>query len=196
VINRLDVRFRPFAIAAALLAIIFIAMARLPETLVAQMARNRALDTAQADWAYRLLVIAALAQAAYGGFVVLQVERVRGARASSAPIAAMPRAGLVRTVARNAAVMVLLTLAYALAAFFITGQRGGFWLFAVIAVAQMGWYLRQVGEIARYVGRQPEPAPEAELRTRWRREPDDYCPPLARGVFPAPGSGPGADGHS
>ncbi|MDQ3986882.1 MAG: hypothetical protein M3280_10365 [Actinomycetota bacterium] len=177
-------RYTSLWISGIILLIAFIAIARLPESLVAQMARNRPFfETGrQADWSYRLLVFAALAQAVYGGFVILQIDRVRRAMASDATIAGRSRARVLAVVARTAAGMVLFTLVYGLTALWFTGQRGGFWLFALIAAAQLAWYLRQVNVIASYLDFQPEPKIDDRPPARWSPAPDDYVPPIARAL--------------
>ena len=176
-------QWTPFLVLGAILAIAFVAIARLPESFVAQMARNRPFfeTRSQADWAYRLLALVAFAQAVYGGFVVLQIDRVRRARQREAAVVAMPRARVLALVTRTAAALVALTFVYGIAAFWVTGQRGGFWLFALLCVLQIAWYLRQVGSIARYLDFQPEPRPRREP-IPWNPGPPDYCPPLARGL--------------
>lgn len=179
-----DIRRRaPFWVAVAILVVVCIGVLRLPESFVAQVERNRPLSSAQAGWAYRLIALVAIAQAAYGGFFLLRPETIRKARDKDQKVAAMPRGRIASLVARNAAFMVVLTLVYGIAALAITGQRGGFWLFVVIAVAQGAWYYRQAGEVGRWLFFQPA-VESQERRGEWRREPVDYCPPLARGLRP------------
>ncbi|MGH2693719.1 MAG: hypothetical protein ACRDJJ_02775 [Actinomycetota bacterium] len=171
-----------FLFSGAVLAVVCVAMARLPESFIAVFERSRPLNDAQGGWAYRFLVAASVAQAAYGGFVVLRVETIRRARRQDPKIAAMPRDRILTTVARNAAFMVSLTLVYGLAAFWITGERGGFWLFPLLAIAQLAWYYRQVGQIASWLVFQPDVERTEGPAHVWPREPPDYCPPLARGL--------------
>lgn len=169
--------------AGAILVVVCIGVLRLPDSFVAQVERSRPLSSSQAGWAYRLIAAAAIAQAAYGGFFLLRPETIRKARDKDRKIAAMPRERILSLVARNAALMVVLTLVYGIAALAITGERGGFWLFPLIAVAQGAWYYRQAGEIGRWLSFRTvteTPGPRGE----WRREPADYCPPLARGLRP------------
>jgi len=172
----------PFLFSSAVLAIACVAMARLPDSFVAVFERSRPLNEAQGGWAYRFLVAASVLQAAYGGFVILRVETIRRARKRDQKIAATPRDRILTSVARNAAFMVILTLVYGLAAFWITGQRGGFWLFPLLAVAQLAWYYRQVGQIASWLRFQPDVEKAEGPAHVWKREPPDYCPPLARGL--------------
>lgn len=177
-------RLRPFAVVAVIALVVCIAVARLPDSLVSLLERKTPFSSAQVGWAYRLLAFAAVAQAFYGGFVLLRPDRVEAARRKDPKVAALPRVRLVGVVARTAASMVLFTFVYGIAAFAVGGQRGGFWLFPVLAVAQGAWYYRQVGQIAKWLGFQPEPARPEAGRGAWRREPPDYCPPLARGLVP------------
>ena len=179
-------RWPPFAVIAALLAIVCVAVARLPESFINQLERNRPFTSSQAGWAYRLLAAAAVAQALYGGFLVLRAERIEKARAADPKVARMSRSALVRSLARNAAAMVFWTIAYGIAAFAVTGQRGGFWFFPLLALFQGAWYYRQTGEVARWVGFQPEPEPDRGSGPVWRREPPDYTPPLLRGLTLSP----------
>ena len=164
----------------AILAIAYVAMARLPESYVARLARNRPLPSNQADWAYRLLAIAAFAQAVYGGFVLLHSERVHQLRTTEQKVAALPRERILALVVRNAAVLVFLTFVYGIAAFVITGQRGGFWLFALLSLLQAAWYVRQINVVARYLDFQKDPEPKRS--SSWKQPPPDYTPPLARGL--------------
>ncbi|MDP9068618.1 MAG: hypothetical protein M3N53_09805 [Actinomycetota bacterium] len=182
----LERRLRPFATVAVLLAIVCLAMVRLPESFLSLLQRRSPFTLAQIGWAYRLLAVAAVAQALYGGFVLLRPDHVESARRRDPKLAALPRSKLIATVARTAASMTAFTLIYGLAAFGISGQRGGFWLFPGLALAQGAWYYRQVGQVATWAGFQPESASEeVKERAAWRREPPDYCPPLARGLVPA-----------
>ena len=175
-------RLRPFVYAAAVLIVVCVAVLRLPDSFVAQLERNRTLSSSQAGWAYRLLAAAAIGQAAYGGFVILRAERIQKELAKDRKLATMPRYELVLSVARNAATMAVLTLVYGAAALWVTGERGGFWLFPLIAIAQGAWYIRQTGAVAQWLAFQPEPV-VGRTPSVWVREPPDYCPPLARGLF-------------
>lgn len=173
----------PFLVALAILLVAALAMLQLPETLVAQLANNRFFTSSQAGWAYRLLVLAAVAQAAYGGFVLLRAENVQRARAKDSRVAAPTTPRVISLLSRNAAFMALLTLVYGLAAFAVTGQRGGFWLFPLVALFQGAWYYRQVGEVARWLSRQIE-RDESSDAGRPSDSSSRYCPPLARGLTP------------
>ncbi len=159
-----------------------IVVAALPESLVAQMERNRALNSGQAGWAYRLLVLFALAAAAFSMFRAITIESVKRSQARSEKARSMRPERIVDSVAQNAAALPLLTIVYGVASLIFTGQRGGFWLFPLIALGQGAWHYRSVGEIARWLSFQPEPEPEEAVSTEWKREPPDYCPPLARGL--------------
>ena len=171
----------PFAVAGCLLVIVSVALFRLPESLVAQMSRNRFLSEPQARWAFRLMLGAALGQAAFVGFFLLRIERLE--RRLPAHAHAVPAEWLVGSLARSAAVMSLLTVLYGMAAFAVTGERGGYWAFVALTVGQLAWYFRQVGDVASWLRLQKQPASEHPAGT-WHKEPDDYCPPLARGFRP------------
>src|SRR5918996_6270482 len=84
-------RWPPFAFVLAVLMVLSLAGARLPESLVEQLQRNSPLPGTQGGWAYRLLAAAAVAQILYGGFRVLRVERVKKAQETDAKVARMPR---------------------------------------------------------------------------------------------------------
>jgi hypothetical protein len=171
----------PFIVLGAVMLIVFVAIARLPELFVAQLERGSPLSQSQVGWAFRLVALAAVAQAAYGGFSVLQIDKVRESWRNDPKMADMSRDDVAALVARNAAIMVGLTLVYGLALFFLTGERGSFWLFAVVALLQAAWYFRQTRQITEYLSVQPE-RETTESTGRWEREPDDYCPPLARSL--------------
>lgn len=177
-------RIRPFGIVTVILLVVCIAVARLPDSFIELLERRSPFTSAEAGWAYRLLAFAAIAQALYGGFVLLRPARLQAARASDPKMAQMSRAKLTSMVARTAAAMVAFTLAYGIAALGVGGQRGGFWLFPVIALGQGAWYYREVGQIAGWLGFQDEPTADYPARGAWRREPPDYCPPIARGLQP------------
>lgn len=182
---RVERRWAAFTVTAVIVAIVAIAVFRLPESLISQLERNAPLSSDAAGWAFRLLVIAALAQAAYGGFSVLQVDRIREARTTDPKIHRMTRSELFALLARNAGGMVLLTLAYGIAAIIVSGERGGFLAFVLIALAQLGWYLRQVSQIGSYLDFQADPSSQP-APAPWNRPGPDYVPPLVRGLRSAP----------
>src|SRR5687767_3751696 len=122
-------RRTPFVAVGVLIALVTIAIFRLPESFVAQIENSGTFSLTERGWAFRLLALAAIAQAAYVGFVLLRPERVKKARETEEKIAALSRAGLVRSLARTAAGAVLLTLVYGIAAFAASGFRSGFWFF-------------------------------------------------------------------
>ena len=173
-------RIRPFAVLGAVGVVIGVAIARLPDIFVAQLARRRTLTDPQAGWAYRLLALAAIAQALYAGFLLFRPERLARARSEDPQLRALPKIDVVGSVARNAAAITGLTIVYGIAAFIVTGQRGGFWLFPLLALAQGAWYYRQVGEVARWMELQADEAPQVRSKVVWQREPRDYSPPLVR----------------
>lgn len=184
-VERLYQRRRPpFIVASSILVIVSLAMARLPESLVAQLGRNAPLNGSASGWAYRLLAFIAVAQVAYGGFAVFRIDRVEKARAGDPKVAAMPHEDVIGSLSRNAAGMVLLTLLYGLASFWVTGQRGGFWLFPLLCVAQGAWYLREAGIIARWMTFQPPAGCDEVPEAVWQREPPGYSPPIARAMRP------------
>ena len=182
-------RRAPFAIFFIVLAIVCLAVLRLPDSFLSELRHNKPLDDVQADWVYRLLVFVALAQAVYGGFGILQAERVGRARERDDKTAAMSREEIVVSLARNAAGMCALTMVYGLAALAMTGQRGGFWVFPGIALLQAAWYLRQVGEIARWIEFQPAFVIKEAPKTEWDSASADYTPPIARGLSPTSNEG-------
>ncbi len=178
-------RRRPaFLFAAAIIAIVSVAVARLPDSLVNAIERNRFLSTPAAGWAYRLLAFFAIALIVYGGFFVFRIDQVKKSRTEDPKVAAMPRVRVVQSLSRNAAGMVLLTFIYGLAAFGVTGERGGFWLFPFLCCLQAAWYFREIGDVARWLGFQPDTAVAVVPEAVWKREPPDYCPPIARSLTP------------
>jgi hypothetical protein len=120
-------------------------------------------------------------QVAYAGWAVFRIERLEEARARDARLGAMGKADVVASLARTAAALVLFTLLYGVATIALSGLRGGFWLFPVMALAQAGWYYREIGQIAAWQNLQPDDAVAARAAT-WRHEPPDYCPPITRGL--------------
>lgn len=171
----------PFAVGAGVLAIVVVAAARLPESFVNGLERRGPFSFAQAAWIFRLFLAAALIQALYTGFVRLRAERIQQALEGDEKAARWPREKLIAVIARNAAIAALTTLIYGIVLLGLTGLRGSFWAFPLLALAQGAWYYRLVGDVARWASFQPErsskPAP-----SEWQREPPDYCPPLARGL--------------
>ena len=172
----------PFLAFGAVGLVACFVVAALPESLVTQMEQNRALNSGQAGWAYRFLVLFALVGAAYSMFKVFTVESIQKAQARDSKTKELPPRRIIESVAQNAAAIPLLTVVYGVASLYFTGQRGGFWLFPLIALGQGAWHYRSVGEIARWMALVPEPEPEPDVSTDWKREPPDYCPPLARGL--------------
>jgi hypothetical protein len=173
-------RLVPFLVALAVLFIVCLAMVRLPEAYASRLERNSPFTAAEAGWAYRLLALVAIGQAFYGGFVLLQIDKVRKARQEDEKTASMTTPHLVRSLARTGAGMSLLTLVYGIASFYVRGERGGFWLFALISIVQIAWYLRQVNQIANWLELQPAIEPAKPEGSTWSKEPPDYSPPLGR----------------
>lgn len=172
---------RPFGVALAVLAIVAVAVFRLPDSLLVQIQNNGPFTSVQADWAYRLLAFAAAAQAVFVGFVVLRIERVQNSIEKDPKLAEMSKDQIAASLGRAGAGMAMLTLLYGLSALFISGQRAGFWLFVMLTMIQLAWYFRQTGAISQWLEFQPEPTPH-RIRDVWRREPPDYVPPLTRGL--------------
>ena len=172
----------PFLAVLVLGLLVCIAVISIPDTFLSQIERNRPLTDAQVGWVYRLLAIAAAAQIIYGGFSVFRVERVQTARAHDPRLASMPHPRMISSLSRNAAGMVTLTLIYGLASMAVSGLRGGFWLFPLLALAQGGWYYREIGEIARWKAFQPKHVQTDPDRQPWDPYPVDYVPAIARGL--------------
>ena len=175
----------PFLITLAVALVVSVAVARLPEEFVATLRRNRPLDNSGSGWAYRLIAIAAVLQAFYVGLALLRPERVQEARSKDPKLARMGRSELLRSVTRNAAGIAALTLVYALSAFLITGERGGYWLFILILVVQVALYYRQVGGIESWLSFQPEYVTDMNER----REPSAREETRDTAVRPEPGEG-------
>ncbi|MBW3595509.1 MAG: hypothetical protein KY391_08010 [Actinobacteria bacterium] len=176
-------RRRPsFLVTAAVITILSVAIARLPDSFVNTLERNRFLDNSSAGWAYRLLALFAIVQGLYGGFYVLRIDHVKRSRVEDPKVAAMTRMQVITSLSRNAAGMIALTFIYGLAAFGVTGERGGFWLFPFLCLLQGAWYFREIGAVARWLGFQPDTAIEVVPEAVWKREPPDYSPPIARSL--------------
>jgi len=171
----------PYWAALAALAIVTVAVFRLPDSLLVQIQSHGPFSSVQADWAYRLLALAAAAQAVFVGFVVLRIERVQASIERDPKLAEMSKDQIAASLAKSGAGMGMLTLLYGLSALFISGQRAGFWLFVALTLLQLAWYFRQTGVISQWLEFQPEPTPH-RIRDVWRREPPDYVPPLTRGL--------------
>ena len=172
---------RPFWAALAVLAIVTVAVFRLPDSLLVQIQSNGPFTSVQADWAFRLLALAAAAQAIFVGFVVLRIERVQTSIEKDPKLAEMSKDQIAASLGRSGAGIGMLTVLYGLSALFISGQRAGFWLFVLLTIVQLAWYFRQTGTISQWLEFQPEPTPH-RIRDVWRREPSDYVPPLTRGL--------------
>lgn len=150
-------RRAPFALATAVTLVVAIAVFRLPEELIADLRAGRPFSAAQAGWVFRILALAAVGQAAYVGFAVLRPEKVDAACARDASLGAASPPEVVQSVVRNAALVPLLTLVYGASNIALTGERGNFWLFLMVAVAQLAWYFRATGEIAQWMSLQSRP---------------------------------------
>lgn len=178
----------------AVVGVVTLAVMRLDETFVEQLRRNRPFDGGQSGWIYRLIAIAAVAQALYVGFAVLRSERVKVARERDEKLARLGRGELVRSVARNAAATAGLSLVYGLSAFALTGERAGFWLFFVLVLLQLAWYYRSCGQIAAFMSYQPEFVTSGHESAGGSAHLEEtaghpYSPPIARGVDELPDEG-------
>jgi hypothetical protein len=177
-------RRRPAFVLVAVIALILgIAIFRLPDSLLTNIENASPLTVSQRLWLIRFLGFFAFAQALYVGLSVLRVETVRQARLEER-YATMPFDQLVGALARNSAFAIWLTILYGLVGLGLTGHRGSIWLFIVIALLQMAWYYRQTGEIAGWLALQMPPDAVSRPSGVWEREPDDYSPPLLRGMKP------------
>lgn len=184
-----DRRRAPFAIVMAIVVVVSIAVARLPGLFLSEIRQGRPLTSGQAGWVYRLLAAIACAQAVYGGFFALRAERIKKARDRDEKLRVLPNDALVSSIARNAAGMIFLTLVYGIADLALTGERGGFWLFPLVIVAQAAWYYRQVGQIGSWLSFQPPPD-RAPDRGDIPEVPNDWAPALARGLRESDPSSP------
>jgi hypothetical protein len=176
-------RRTPFIFVGVVVAIVTLAIFRLPESLVAQIENSGPFSLSQRGWAFRLLAFFAVLQASYVGFVLLRSERVKAAREKDAKVAQLSRLGLLRSVARTGAGTVILTLVYGITAFVATGFRAGFWFFAALCLLQMAWYFLQSGEVAKWLQFQPETS-STPAAGPWVEAPPGYCPPIARALKP------------
>lgn len=180
----------PFAIAVGIALVLTLAFFRLPDTLITQIEHNTIASGTKGDWIYRLLAVVALLQAVYAG-TILRPERVKRFLPQDEPSPRYVRERVFAGSSRSAAFAVLLTLVYGFAAFFITGGRASMWLFVVMTAAQAAWYYRQLGRLATWLEIQPGPPPKPPSWASWRPEPEDYAPPIVRGLGPTRDRGSG-----
>ena len=181
----------PLAVAALVVALVTVALFRLPELFVSQLRDDAPLQGGAGRTAFWILVVVAIGQAAYAGFRILRPEQLgepepvrlhpdRGKRRR--PTIADPYSRIASTVGWVAAGLVTLTLVYGVAMFGLTGLRAGFWVFVAIMSVQLLWYLRLTGDMLRWLNRQQDPPVERE--PPWDRGDADYSPPIARGLAP------------
>lgn len=176
----LALRRLPFSLLAISLAIVAVTVANLPASFVSDLGMRDGLDPAQAGWLYRLLAVAAAAQAVYGAFFVVSPGRVAAVRLRH------PQARpAMQLFVRTAVMLTGLTFVYGIAALLLTGYRGGFWLFITIAGAQLAWYYLALRAVADAVARHEGPK-AGQKRPAWSGTETGYSPPLVRGVRPAP----------
>ncbi|MEA2451331.1 MAG: hypothetical protein QOG04_41 [Actinomycetota bacterium] len=178
----------PFIVIAALFVAICIVVISVPDSVLALIERNRPLTSAQAGWAYRLLAFFAIIQIVYTGMSVFRIERLESLREKDDRFAKLPKPKVISSLARNAAALVSFTLIYGIASMLLTGQRGGFWLFPLLAVAQAAWYYREIGQIADWKAFQADETQNDSDHGRWISTQADYCPPLTRGLTPLEGA--------
>lgn len=184
----LNRRRGPFTVVAALFVAICIVVIAIPDSVLALLANNRPLTLAQAGWAYRILAFFAIGQVVYTGMSVFRIERLDALREKDDRFARLSKPAVISSLSRNAAALVFFTLVYGIASLILTAQRGGFWLFPALAVAQGAWYYREIGQVARWKAFQPETSGDASMSTAWSAGGRDYCPPLARGLRPLEGA--------
>ena len=173
----------PFIVVAALFFAICVVVIAIPDPVLAQLENNRPLTDAQAGWAYRLLAFFAIGQIVYTGMAVFRIERVERIRDTDERFAKLSKPEVISSLARNAAALVFFTLIYGIASLLLTAQRGGFWLFPLLAIAQGAWYYREIGQVAQWKAFQPDVVTEG-VDTGWSSGGPDYCPPIARGLRP------------
>jgi hypothetical protein len=145
-----DRRRLPFLWGVGILAIVSLAVARLPESFVEGLQDDSPFSLQQSTWIFRFFAAAALIQALYGGFRQFRLDRIRNALETDEAAAAWPSERLVSTIARNAVVASLMPLVYGLVLLGLTGLRGNYWLFALLSLAQLAWYYRLAGELERW----------------------------------------------
>ena len=172
----------PFVVLAALFVTICVVVIAVPDSVLAQVERNRPLTDGQSGWAYRLLAFFALVQIVYTGMSVFRVDRLQQLRERDERFSKLPKAKVISSLVRNAAALVSFTLVYGVASIALTEQRGGFWLFPVLAIAQGSWYYREIGQIAAWKSFQPEPVSRRADEGAWTGVDADYPPPLTRGL--------------
>ncbi len=166
-------RRTPFiAIATAGVIVCLVVMA-IPESRIVAWHTARSLTDSQSGWAYGLLVLAATAQVFYSGYITFGIGQADKLRAAEKP------EKVPTWLSRNAAIATALTLVYGLAALRITAERGGFWLFPLLAIAQGAWLYRKVRELVERVGQRS--GIEETVEEGWT-EAEDFTPALARGV--------------
>lgn len=172
----------PFIVAAGLILVICGAVISIPDSFLSQLEGDGPFTAVQAGWAYRLLAFFAIGQLVYAGYSIFRIERVSEARERDPRFAALSKPDVISSLARNAAALVVFTIVYGIASILITGQRGGFWLFPTLAIAQGAWYYREIGQIASWTALKSDPDRTTAQHGAWPRDPPDYCPPIARAL--------------
>ena len=178
----------PFIIVAAISVAICVVVIAIPDSILAQLEHNRPLTDAQAGWAYRLLALFAIGQIVYTGMSVFRIDRIEQLRERDDGFARLSKPAVISSLSRNAAALVVFTLVYGIASLILTAQRGGFWLFPLLAIAQGAWYYREIGQISEWKAFQPDIVGTDVPDTSWTTGGPDYCPPIARGLTPLEGA--------
>ena len=174
-------RLPPFAFIAVLTGLATLAVFRLPESFISQLENSGPFSLTERGWAFRLLAAFAILQATYVGYGVLRPEHVKSAREKDPKVARLTRAGLMTGLSWNASAVIFLTIVYGLAMLGFTGFRAGFWFFVALAILQGAWYFREIGQVGRWLGFQPETVSSAST-AGWEPDPSTYTPPLTRGL--------------
>ena len=182
----------PFIVVSAVFVAICVVVIAIPDSVLANLHSNRPLTDGQAGWAYRLLAIFAVSQIVYTGMSVFRIERIAKLRESDERFAAMSKPAVISSLSRTGASLVFFTLVYGIASIVLTAQRGGWWLFPSLAVAQGAWYYREIGQIAGWDSLQVAQV-SVEHPQKWSDGGPDYCPPIARGLTPVERPAPATD---
>jgi len=174
-------RLPPFATIAVLAGLVTLAVFRLPESFISQLENSGSFSLTERGWAFRLLAAFAILQAVYVGYGVLRPEHVKSAREKDPKVAKLTRAGLMSGLSWNASAVIFLTIVYGIAMLGFTGFRAGFWFFIALAILQAAWYFREIGQVGRWLGFQPETIADTSGAS-WEPDPMTYSPPLTRGL--------------
>jgi hypothetical protein len=166
-----------------LVALVTLAVFRLPASFISQLENAGTFSLSQRGWAFRLLALFAILQAVYVAFGVLRPEHVKSARERDPKVAVLTRSALMSGLSWNAAAIIFLTMIYGVAMLGFTGFRAGFWFFVALAVLQAAWYFREIGRVGHWLGFQPETVADSSAAS-WEPDYTTYSPPLTRGLVP------------